>query len=132
MGPCIRWLHRKKFGARTGKLASEGFNKERPKVFKDLVVSLQYQDGKATEFYKGSKKFGGCYSKEGGYWDSTVEMFARAFDCYISDRLKEKGWKSGYLCGGANSLWRRESDGTITYQGFILIPFMLTGRRNKV
>lgn len=40
------------------------------------------------------------YSKtEHGYWQSKIEMFARAFACYISDKL---GYKSDYLCGHAD------------------------------
>ena len=41
-----------------------------------------------------------CTSKDKfGYWSSTVEMFARAGACYLSDMLKAKGAKSDYLCG---------------------------------
>jgi len=51
-----------------------------------------------TEFYKGSQEFDGRYSKHGhGYWQSDCEMFARAFDCYLSDKLKAAGVRSDYL-----------------------------------
>lgn len=53
-----------------------------------------------TDFYKNSIAFDNMYSKtEHGYWQSRIEMFARAFACYVSDKL---GYKSDYLCGHAN------------------------------
>ena len=53
-----------------------------------------------TDFYSNSIKFDDIYSKtENGYWQSKVEMFARAFACYVSDKL---GYTSDYLCGHAN------------------------------
>ena len=57
-----------------------------------------------TDFYKDSRKFDTGFSKsDKGYWASTKEMFARAFACYVFDKVKEKGGKSDYLCGHANS-----------------------------
>ena len=38
--------------------------------------------------------------KDGGYWDSEVEMTARAFACYVKDRLP---YQSDYLVGHAES-----------------------------
>ena len=53
-----------------------------------------------TDFYQNSIKFDDMYSKtEHGYWQSKIEMFARAFACYVSDKL---GCKSDYLCGHAD------------------------------
>ena len=37
--------------------------------------------------------------KDGGYWDSNVEMTARAFACYIKDKLP---YTSDYLAGHAD------------------------------
>lgn len=37
--------------------------------------------------------------KDGGYWDSNVEMTARAFACYIKDKLP---YQSDYLAGHAD------------------------------
>ena len=52
-----------------------------------------------TEFYKNSKIFDDLYSKTShGYWQSTVEMFARSFACYVKDKLNNR---SDYLCGHA-------------------------------
>ena len=40
------------------------------------------------------------YGKDGGYWDSNTEMSARAFACYIKDKLP---YRSDYLVGHAES-----------------------------
>lgn len=54
-----------------------------------------------TNFYINSIKFDDICSKtEHGYWQSKVEMFARAFACYVSDKLN---YTSDYLCGHADS-----------------------------
>lgn len=54
-----------------------------------------------TEFYNNSVKFDSMYSKENkGYWHSDEEMFARAFACYVHDKL---AWRSDYLCGHSES-----------------------------
>ncbi len=68
------------------------------------ITSKKHQIGKEerikTDFYKNSIAFDNLYSKEDhGYWQSTIEMFARSFACYVSDKL---GYKSDYLCGHAN------------------------------
>lgn len=57
-----------------------------------------------TDFSTGSQKFDDVFTKMGhGYWQSWCEMFARAFDCYISDKLKERGEENTYLTYGADS-----------------------------
>lgn len=67
-----------------------------------------------TDFYKGSKEFDKAFSKAGhGYWQSDCEMFARAFDCYIADKLKEAGCQSDYLSGHADSFVMPGEDGKI-------------------
>ena len=43
---------------------------------------------------------GNTTEKDGGYWDSEVEMTARAFACYVKDKL---GYQSDYLVGHAES-----------------------------
>lgn len=53
-----------------------------------------------TDFYNNSIIFDNMYSKtEHGYWQSKIEMFARAFACYVSDKLNNR---SDYLCGHAD------------------------------
>lgn len=57
-----------------------------------------------TDFYAGSKKFDGLFTRMGHqYWSSKCEMFARAFDCYVSDKLKERGEENSYLTYGADA-----------------------------
>ena len=52
-----------------------------------------------TDFYKNSKEFDSMYAKtDKRYWQSDVELFARAFACYVQDKL---GYRSDYLCGHA-------------------------------
>ncbi len=53
-----------------------------------------------TDYYKNSQKMGNSTEKDGGYWDSEVEMTARAFACYVMDRLP---YQSDYLVGHAES-----------------------------
>lgn len=53
-----------------------------------------------TEFYHNAKAMDGEYT---GYWASNVELFARAFACYIKDKLAEKGMQNDYLCGHCES-----------------------------
>ena len=53
-----------------------------------------------TDYFKSSQKMGNETEKDGGYWDSEVEMTARAFACYVKDRLP---YQSDYLVGHAES-----------------------------
>jgi len=67
-----------------------------------------------TDFYKGSIEFDKIFSRAAhGYYQSTCEMFARAFDCYISDKLKESGCVSDYLTAYADSFKTSNSGKTI-------------------
>ena len=67
-----------------------------------------------TDYYKGSKEFDKAFSKsKHGYWQSQCEMFARAFDCYVSDKLKESGHKSDYLTAYADSYKMKGKDGNL-------------------
>lgn len=60
-----------------------------------------------TDYYQNSKTFGKSYGKDGGYWDSNEELTARAFACYIKDRLT---YRSDYLVGHAESAITAEID----------------------
>jgi hypothetical protein len=53
-----------------------------------------------TDYYSSSKKMGAINEKDGGYWDSNVELTARAFAVYVLDRLPNR---SDYLAGHAES-----------------------------
>lgn len=56
-----------------------------------------------TDFKQGSEMFDKIYSKHSnGYWSSDCEMFARAFDCYVSDKLQKRLYVNEYLTGHAN------------------------------
>lgn len=56
-----------------------------------------------TEFYTNSIRFDREFSRSShGYWQSTIEMFARAFACYVKDKVEEAGGRSDYLCGHAD------------------------------
>lgn len=66
-----------------------------------------------SNYYKGSKQFDQIYAKSGGYWSSDKEMFARAIDCYVEDKLKENGLRSDYLTSHASSYVYRTDDGPI-------------------
>ena len=56
-----------------------------------------------TDFLKGSEYFDQAFKKDGnGYWASTVEMFARAFEAYVEDKMKEAGIRSDYLAYNSN------------------------------
>lgn len=50
-----------------------------------------------TDFYENSEMFDKAHSKtDHGYWASNIEMFARAFACYVHDKVEGR---SDYLCG---------------------------------
>lgn len=51
-----------------------------------------------TDYYMNSVRMGKECEKDGGYWDSNVELTARAFACYVQDRLP---YRSDYLDGHA-------------------------------
>lgn len=53
----------------------------KPDAGKNVQKMRQY-----TDFYTNSRRFNDLYQKDGDYWDSTVEMAARAFACYVADK----------------------------------------------
>ena len=69
-----------------------------------------------TDFYKGSAEFDRVFSKHAhGYWQSECEMFARAFDCYVFDKIKESGHQSQFLTAYANSFLMPGTNGETIY-----------------
>lgn len=67
-----------------------------------------------TQFYADSKEFDKHYSKSNnGYWSSTVEMFARAFSCYVTDKVAEMQGKNDYLSGHSDVYAMTLDDKTI-------------------
>lgn len=100
----------KKCGTKVGSLASDRVmdysdRQKVPEAFLDLVNSLKKTEGgDSTNYYKGSVEFGRTYAKTGhGYWESNCEMLARAFDCYIHDKLTDCGMRSDYLSANSES-----------------------------
>ena len=78
--------------------------RERLEIFERMLSRMQAQEdpqiGRTeTDFYRNSVRMGKECEKDGGYWDSNVEMTARAFACYIKDKLP---YTSDYLAGHAD------------------------------
>jgi hypothetical protein len=83
------------------------------KSIAQLVVMLRFgyyaPDGLAlnyTKWEKGKKRPTDSnlyyYSKlQGAYWSDIVEMFARSFECYMFDKMSEKGRVNNYLVSGS-------------------------------
>lgn len=91
----------KRFGVH-GFMSANVDSDEVPESAKALVTAFTTaEDGGDTYFYTASQKFDKNFKKSGnGYWASSHEMFARAFACYVKDRLD--GRKSDYLVGHAD------------------------------
>lgn len=73
---------------------------ERPTgKLKELLQIMKYNGSNRTQFYEDARHLDDSYTKSGhkGYWQSDVELFARAFASYIRDKLKPSN--SDYLVG---------------------------------
>ena len=68
----------------------------------DIIKYKKDENGypQHTDFYAEAMKMDGEYT---GYWAKNVELFARAFACYVKDKLAEKGMVNDYLCGHCES-----------------------------
>lgn len=82
---------------------------------KVLMRKIRYREGGCfyTDFYEGSQAFDKSVSKTSqGYWASNCEMFARAFACYVMDKLDNR---SDYLVGHANAIEKEviDADGEV-------------------
>ena len=78
--------------------------RERLEIFEHMLSGMQAQEAPQigrveTDFYRNSVRMGKECEKDGGYWDSNTEMTARAFACYIKDKLP---YRSDYLAGHAD------------------------------
>lgn len=60
----------------------------------NLLDKIKYNSEGETNFYKNSKKLD---NSEQEYWSKNVELVARAFECYIFDKLKENKMRNDYL-----------------------------------
>lgn len=88
-----------------------------PKSLVKVMDVIYYDEsGKHTSYYKDSISFDGYYEKFGhGYWASACELFARAFACYLTDKLAEKGYRNDYLCGHSDTYVSTDSSGNPIY-----------------
>lgn len=55
----------------------------------------------SSSFMAEAKRLDGGKSKQ--YWSTVEEMFARAFQSYVEDRMASKGCRNDYLSAGANN-----------------------------
>lgn len=82
---------------------SEGVRKGLSETQTTLHEHMKYATGARdsySTYYEESKNFGKQYSKtDHGYWESECEMFARAFACYVHDKLTDMGITCDYLVG---------------------------------
>lgn len=77
--------------------------RDRLQIFENILVAMKAPQEQATgktrtDYYQNSIRMGKECEKDGGYWDSNVELTARAFATYILDKLPER---SDYLAGHA-------------------------------
>lgn len=84
---------------------SDGIRRGLTETQTRLYEHLKYGPAKDySVYYRESKDFGKQYSKtDHGYWESECEMFARAFACYVHDKLDEAGITCDYLVGHAEA-----------------------------
>ncbi len=78
--------------------------RERLETFERMLSGMQGQKalqiGRVeTDFYRNSVRMAAECERDGGYWDSNTEMTARAFACYVKDKLP---YLSDYLVGHAD------------------------------
>lgn len=58
------------------------------------------EDGETSEYMRAAKKIEGLKGARKAYWTSPLEMFARAFEATVQDRLAEAGVYSPWLVQG--------------------------------
>ncbi len=108
----------KLLGNREGGLTDNLYSDTTPVIFKQLIQTMMYKpkldengvhiENVKTDFYKNSIEFDSLFAKSDfGYWQSEKEMFARAFACYVKDKLE---WQSDYLCGHADTVFTYVKD----------------------
>ncbi|MBP1546582.1 MAG: hypothetical protein J6A37_08280 [Oscillospiraceae bacterium] len=71
-------------------------------IISNLMNTIKYTEVKGikTDFFNEAQGMDKDYT---GYWGSNRELFARAFACYLKDKLAEKGIRNDYLCGHCES-----------------------------
>lgn len=96
------------FDEKTAVLASECGRAQDTNIpaelFQVLDTMIWSEENVHTQYYLDSKTFDRCYQKHGiGYWSSNCELFARAFACYVRDKLTAAGMRNDYLVAHAES-----------------------------
>lgn len=92
--------------------------RDKDSVLHGVVNAMLYTpEGKRTKFYEDAIYTDSNYAtSDKGYWQSEVEMFARAFHVYLKDKLAENGIRNDYLCGLAEySPMRDDETGELHY-----------------
>lgn len=78
-----------------------------------LIKTMKYNGSELTEYYKTSILLDKNFTKAGnkGYWQSDIELFARAFASYVNDKLKPAS--SDYLVGHSEMMGTIDVDGEL-------------------
>lgn len=103
-------------GQKCGKagLATECYETVLDSLTNVIHVIHYKEDGTLSKYYTDSIKFNKSYAKDGqGYWSSDCELFARAFACYLLDKMQENGQKNDYLNGHCNTYVSADENGRI-------------------
>ena len=105
------YLFTKEFPGEEGKLTldqlqhSQNFSSHRPdSLVAGVVNAMNWKpDGSGrTQFYRDAVDMDRTFHKSNVYYCRSEEMFARAFACYVFDKLESMGCRNDYLCGHAN------------------------------
>lgn len=99
---------------RFGKLASMTLVDQKiPDCFRSVIHALCLNENHGiTKYYSDSNTFGEMFNASGhGYWTSNEELFARAFACYVKDKLSGR---NDYLVGHAD-IGKAEHQGKTIY-----------------
>ena len=96
------------------------YNPNTPFAVKNVMKKIKYDgEGGITSYYRDSSAFNGTYKKQGhGYWNSNCELFARAFACYLTDKLKEHGYRNDYMCGHSETCFFKDEETEIVYYAY--------------
>ncbi len=62
-----------------------------------LFKIIWKRSGEYTEYYKRVIELAEKHSKNSGYWSQRNELFARAFEVYVINKMKQKGWFNIFL-----------------------------------
>lgn len=117
-GTEIKSAHWSRFDAAAHLAANTRKNIENKKAEDDETIIKSMDNDVHTIYYESAINLDG--SRKKAYYQNTLELFARAFESYIEDKLRDKGMKSDYLVHGTRS----------TYGG--LNPYPLGEERERI